>query len=65
VPERCSPEHKRRHDDDEERWRLELGAGVEEGERDLESEGERCVVLTFYRGRGEPGWRQQAVTDSG
>jgi hypothetical protein len=43
------------------RW-LELGTRVEEGERELGSEGERCGVLwgwcsPFYRGWGTPGRR--------
>jgi hypothetical protein len=36
---------ERRCDDGEERRWLELIAGAEEGERELESEGERCGVL--------------------
>jgi hypothetical protein len=37
VPEGCSPENKR--------WWLELNVREEEGERELESMGERCWVL--------------------
>jgi hypothetical protein len=36
---------ERLRDDNEERQRLELGARVEEGERELKGEGERCGVL--------------------
>jgi hypothetical protein len=36
---------ERRHDDSEERRRLELGTRAEEGERELKSKGERCGVL--------------------
>jgi hypothetical protein len=51
---------KRRCNDDEERWRLELNARAKEGKRELKSEGERCgmlrgVELTFYSGRGSVG----------
>jgi hypothetical protein len=36
---------ERRWDDGEEWWWLELDARAKEGERELESEGERCGVL--------------------
>jgi hypothetical protein len=37
-----------RRDGGKERWWLELSARVEEGERELRSEGERCGVLWFW-----------------
>jgi hypothetical protein len=47
-------------DDGKERWRFELSARAKEGERELESEGERCgvlrgVALALYRGRESAG----------
>jgi hypothetical protein len=55
--EMCSPEYEWWRDDGEERQWLELVERAEEGEGELESEGERCgvlwgVYLALSRGRG-------------
>jgi hypothetical protein len=42
----------RRRGNGEERWQLKLSARVKEGERELRSKGERCVVLWVWW----PGW---------
>jgi hypothetical protein len=36
---------ERRHDGNEDRWLLELGASAEESERELGNEGKRCGVV--------------------
>jgi hypothetical protein len=51
----------------EDRWLFVLDASVEEGERELGSEGRRCGVLwgwcsPFIWGRGVPGRRCQVIT---
>jgi hypothetical protein len=60
---------ERRHDDGEERWRLELSARAEEGKRELKSEGKRCGVLQgwsspFIMAGGALGRQQLSVTGS-
>jgi hypothetical protein len=70
VREGCSLEHTRWRDDGEERWWLDLGVRVEEGEGELKSEGERCGVLRgwsspFIGTGGASGRRQWAVTSCG
>jgi hypothetical protein len=51
---------ERRHNDGKERQHLELSVRAEEGETELESEGERCRVLwgwssPYIGGRGSAG----------
>jgi hypothetical protein len=74
VPEGCSPKYKRRQRGDATMAKSDGGlnsdARAEEGENELESEGERCGVLRgwsspFIGVEGASGRQQRAVTHGG